>query len=145
MISRDDCSDGIQGWLADDCIIGRGLVDQEEVNHLCDVCWALVESHWQLDGPFCVDIFSFEFIQRHLDQPHGGASHIHLAEYETNKMFVELLVSIKIHKTFPLATFKVTTKAYVWGCIRILASSSIKQMTIFSLLDSLATCSAIIT
>ena len=47
-------------------------------------------------------------------------------------MSAELSVSIKMRMTFPLATFKITTKALVWGWISRLASSSVKEMIVFS-------------
>ena len=85
MISGNDCLNGIQGWSADDRIIGRGLVDQEEVDHLCDLRRALAKVHWELDGPFRVDLFSAESIQWRLDRPRCGASYIHLAECGSEK------------------------------------------------------------
>ena len=62
VVNEDDCSDSIQGWSTDDCVVGRGLVDHEKVDHLSDLRWALAESRWQLDGPFCVDPFSTKSI-----------------------------------------------------------------------------------
>ena len=56
-------------------------------------------------------------------------------------MSTEFLVSIKIWKALPSATFKVTTKASMWGWISCHASTSVKEITMFSLLDNLATCS----
>ena len=39
----------------------------------------------------------------------------------------------------------VTTKTSLWGCIKNYASSSVKEMTVFSFRDNLATCSGMLT
>ena len=59
-------------------------------------------------------------------------------------MSVELPVSTRIRKTFLFATLKVTTRASVWGYIRRRASSSVKEMIVFSLLDSFTACVAML-
>ena len=80
MVCGDHCSKSIQGWSTDDSIISRGLVNQQEVNHLSDFGWMDTKSYWQLNGSFGVNPFSAKPVKRGLDGMCFGTSHIHLAE-----------------------------------------------------------------